>query len=303
MTFWQKLKKAILQPKIWLIFVVYITFAGVMAALICSFVLNFAPWLNYLLYALSAIFLTYVVYTVVYLAPRIKGALMRWADSKHLTSSFVHDYGFRTIVFSIGSFCFNLAYAVFEFVLALFWRSFWLAVLAGYYAFLTFLRGGILLQHKKNSSLQTTGVDTDREETKLFRNCGITLMVLSLTMWGAVFQMNPLSSPFINAEIYIIVLAAYTFTKIIFAIYNIIKARKQSGLIVRALRNINLITATVAMYVLMIAMLNVYSTDSTLLTYLKPIGAIALWVVTFVSGLLMTVYACRRLKVIEKKEE
>ncbi len=297
MSFWEKLIEYIKHPNKYFLIAFYVLFLGLLSAMICSFFFEFPEFLCYVLYAFSAIGLAYCVYTIIYLVPIVKAAFLKWAEKKQLTNSFVHDYQFRTVVFSLFSFLLDLGYAAFELVFSIMLRSAWLIVLACYYAILAFLRGGVLYQRRKDRRIITEGGDTHLKDLRVYRNCGITLIVLSLTMIGSIAQMESRVVQLNNAEIYVIALAAYTFWKMAFAIYNLVKARKQADLFVRALRNINLITAFVSMYVLMTAMFKVYSASDVMLSnIMTPIGAAVVLIVTATSGLIMTVYAVKLLK-------
>ncbi len=210
----EKIKEALLRPKWWFLLVFYLLFAAVLAAVVCCLIFDCTQtWWVYILYAISGVMLAYGVYTAVYLAPKGKRAFLSLVSKGRLTSALVHDYGFRTTAFAIFSFSLDLAYAVFEFVFAFVVGSAWLAVLASYYALLAFLRGSVLVRRRNISLVKREGGDTGEMELRAFRACGITLIVLSFTMLGSVVQINPLTAPVQNIEIYLIALAAYTFLR------------------------------------------------------------------------------------------
>ncbi len=296
MNAWKSFLRFLKQPKPWFLVVFYVSFAGILAALVCYFVgLIPLAWIGYALYFLSAITLAYFVYTLVILFPKVKRATLKMIDRHALTQKFVRDFSFRTIAFSIASFLIDLGYAVFEFMLALALRSSVLITLAIYYAILALLRGSVLLLWRKTHRMRGEGQDTVRLELKNFRNCGIALVLLSFTLFGAVVQMQPVNG-IARAQIYVIALAAYSFYKISFAIVNFIRAKRGKELPVYALRNVNLITATVSMYVLTAAMLQAYSTDGGLASVMLPLGVSLLWAITVTVGILMSAYAIKRLK-------
>ena len=74
----------------------------------------------------------------------------------------------------------------------------------------------------------------------------------------------------------IYIVAAYTFYKIITAIIHFFKARRRDGLIVQAIRNINLVDAIYSVFVLQVSMIRAFGDGNDPLSNSVAGGAIAL---------------------------
>lgn len=91
---------------------------------------------------------------------------------------------------------------------------------------------------------------------RVYRTGGILLIVLTLALSAAVVQMVYANRAFEYAGLMIYASAAYAFYKIIMALYNLVKARKQSDFKIRAVRNINFADAAVSVLALQTAMVS-----------------------------------------------
>ena len=98
---------------IFLIIVYLLTLATVAASLICV-ATDFSAPAVYVVYAASAITLSYSVYTLVRMGKKMKKKISSVADKYSFTKKFVHDYGFRSSAFAFVSFIVNAAYAVIQ---------------------------------------------------------------------------------------------------------------------------------------------------------------------------------------------
>ena len=67
---------------------------------------------HYVLYALSAVTLTYFVYTMIIFVPKMKAGIIKALKKHKFTNKLLADYGYRTIVFSVFSFILNVAYTL-----------------------------------------------------------------------------------------------------------------------------------------------------------------------------------------------
>ena len=89
--------------------------------------------------------------------------------------------------------------------------------------------------------------------------------------------------------------AAYAFYKIIMALYNLVKARKQSDFKIRAVRNINFAYAAVSVLALQTAMFQAFSPEADVSLYNAVTGgAVCLLIVAL--GAFMFVQATIALK-------
>ena len=143
------------KPPLSFLYIVWgITFA-LIAGTVVLIVLNYMEWPVYIAYGVSAVFSVYTIYSLPRFIPKIKEMMLERAKSHPFANSLLTSYGFRTVAFSVLSFVINIGFAVFNAVLGVITLSYWYAIFACYYIFLSVLRGVILVgsyQAKKRSS-------------------------------------------------------------------------------------------------------------------------------------------------------
>lgn len=210
--------------------------------------------LSYALYALAAIFLGYSVYTIVVAVPKIKKRIVGLLQRGRFTNRLLEQYGFRTIIFSVGSFAVSVAYVAFNGVIAILERSIWYGALAAYYLLLALMRGGALLFYRTKKSRAGANEKEGGGAVQIYKWCGIGLVVLPICLSFAILQMVRGVNSFEHAGMMIYVSAIYAFYKITMSVVNIFKARKTDDYIVRAIRCVNLADAMVSILALQTAM-------------------------------------------------
>lgn len=277
-------------------------FWGITVALIAGtvalIVLNYMDWPVYIAYGVSAVFSVYTVYSLPRFIPKIKEMILERAKSHPFANSLLTSYGFRTVAFSALSFVINIGFAVFNAVLGVITLSYWYAIFACYYIFLSVLRGVILVgsyQAKKRAADDET-VYADYK-LKLYRMCGIFLLILELALAAAVSLMILSTRPTEYSEIMAITSAAYTFYKIIFAIVNVFKVRRMQDPMLQCFRNINLTDAAVSLLTLQVTLVAVFSDERTeMMNILNAVTGFIVCTLTVVMGILMIVRSTIRLK-------
>lgn len=247
-----KLLDIVKHPRGWSLFVFYILFACTLTAAIAFAIL--APKqtiLCYVCYALAAAGLGYFVYTIVYLAPKIKNSTVRAMHRHRFTDNLLNDYGFRTVVFATVGFVVNIGYALLQTIVGIVARSIWNIAIAAFYIVLIALKGMTFLGGKRARS------DFEKE-VKIYRACGCMLNLLTAALIAIIVLMNRTNMRFEYAGLMIYAAAAYTFYKIIAAAVQFSKAKKRGGLVVQALRNFNLADALYSVFVLQVAMIQAF---------------------------------------------
>lgn len=211
----------------------------------------------YLLYALSATALAYLVLIAIYFVPKIKGWVISQLKKHKFTNELLDSYGYRSIIFAIWSFIVNVAYAVFQGVMAILSRSVWLGSLAVYYLVISLIRGGIVAISRRR---EKAGEAFTRErQIRAYRNCGIYLVLLNFALTGAVVQMVAYGGGFKYAGNMIYVMAVYAFYKLGMGIYNIFKAKKCDDYTIQSIKNISFADALVSILGLQTALLYAFS--------------------------------------------
>ena len=256
--------------------------------------------LSYILYAISAIALTYLVYIIVYYAPKMKEGVLNTLKKHKFTNELLTSFGYRSVIFAIFSFVINLAYAIFQAVFAILSHSVWYGVLAIYYIALTLIRGGVVVISRKRKK-QTKQYSLE-SQVKSYRNCGIYLILLNIALIAAVVQMVIVNQGFEYAGLMIYVMATYTFYKLGLSIYNLVKAKKKKDYIIQTIKNISFADALVSVLALQTAMFQAFS-QGYIPTLPNSLTGGAVSVAIIVLGLIMIIGGNKKLKEIKKEEE
>lgn len=262
------------------------------AGAVAMVVLGYDGVWAYVVYAGAAVFFAYAAYLLIRFIPRIKGAFARAAEKSPALRRVLHDYGARTVVFASFAFAVNIGYAVFQGVMGILSHSVWFGLLACYYILLSALRGGILLGEHR---LRRRGGEQIEGKLKLYRLCGISLMVLDLAMCAAVTQMVLFGSPVRYGFVQVLVSAMYTFYKAILAVVNFVKAKRLRDPVVQSLRGVCAVDALISVVALETAMLATFGNGEDMLA-LRAATGFAACAIAIALGITMTVFACRRLK-------
>ncbi len=158
------------------------------------------------------------------------------------------DYTVRSYVGGAFSFIINVAFLIYNFTIGLMYDSIWNSTISGYYLLLIIMRFSVLIcEHKWRN------IDDEAKHKKritLFRTIGFLLAVSDIAVNGLVLLMLANDRPVDVSEIAAIATAAYTTYKIIIAIYNFSKTRKQENLSLFCLKIISLMDALVSLITL-----------------------------------------------------
>ena len=254
---------------------------------------------SYVLYAIAGVSLGYTAYLVVKFIPTFKTVIISFMEKHDFTYLLLRNYGFRTIIFSIGSFLMSVIFGAFNGVMGIIHGSIWYGALATYYICLAFLRGGILTYHKSKVGKKER-LDASRDELtkiKIMRSSGIILLVLNVALSSAIAQMIFSDAHFIYLGWTIFAYAAYAFYKITMSVYNLFKAKRQSDLTVQAIRNVNLTDASVSILALQTALLTTFSTGEVNVSLFNTLTGILVSAFSIGIGVYMIIYANKQAKI------
>lgn len=300
--FWKKIWRFLKNPPVWFLVIAYVlavaSIAGALGLLFVDYVGTFLEIVAYAVFALAAITLAYVVFTIIPLVPKIKAWLLRTLEKYEFTRAIRHNYGHRTIIFAIGTFFMSVVYGVFNGYLGLVGQSIWYGALAAYYIFLAFIRGGVLAYHGKKHAGRLERENDDLEKAKTYRNSGILLLIVNTALSAAIAQMIFDDRFFSYADWTIFASAAYAFYKITMSIINLFKARKQEDLTIEAIRNINLMDATVSILALQTALLHTFQDGTVDVSLFNTLTGSAVSVFTLALGVYMILKATKKIKEI-----
>lgn len=138
--------------------------------------------LAYILFGLAGLSLAYSVYIIIPLFPKMKRGIISWMEKRDFTYLLLRNFGFRTIIFAIGSFIMSLLFSAFNAYMGIANSSIWYGALAGFYIALAFLRGGVLIYHKNRISKNDKTENQDYIKAKVYRNSGVITLILNVAL-------------------------------------------------------------------------------------------------------------------------
>ena len=297
--------KRILNPPTWAKALTFsVTLVSAVAAL-CMLLVDYEgnalAIVAYTLFGIAGTSLAYSVYLVIPLFPKMKRGIIAWLKNREFTRLLLRNYGFRTVIFSVGSFAMSVAFSVFNAYMGIRNRSIWYGALAAYYIALALLRGGILTYHKGKRGKEVDAYRDEYTKAKVYRNSGVILLLLNVALSSAIAQMIFSDAHFSYVGLTIFAYAAYAFYKITMSIVNLFKANKQPDLTIRAIRNINLADATVSILALQTALLTMFNDGTMNISLMNTLTGTAVSLFTVGLGIYMTVTASKKMKEIRKE--
>lgn len=299
----RSLWKKILNPPTWakvLTFIVTIVSATLSLVMVGLGLENGAiAIVAYVLFGMAGVSLTYSVYLIIPLFPKMKTGIITWLESREFTRLILRNFGFRTVIFAIGSFLMSLLFSGFNAYMGIANRSIWYGALAGFYIALAFLRGGVLAYHRSRKGKQVK--NDGYLKAKVYRNSGIITLILNIALSSAIAQMIFSDAHFTYMGWTIFAYAAYAFYKITMSIIALIKAHKQTDLTVRAIRNINLVDALVSILALQTALLTMFSEGEINISIFNTFTGIAVSLLSVGIGIYMIVSANKKMKELQKE--
>ena len=298
--------KKILNPPTWakiLTFIVSIVSAvGALLMLLVEYENNALAIVAYTLFGIAGTSLAYSVYLLIPLFPKMKNSIIEWMERREFTHLLLRNFGFRTIVFSVGSFLMSVLFSAFNAYMGIANRSIWYGALATFYIALALIRGGVLTYHRSRMGKQDRRESDEYLKAKVYRNSGIVTLILNLALSSAIAQMIFSGAHFSYMGWTVFAYAAYAFYKITMSIISFIKAHKQTDLTVRAIRNINLVDALVSILALQTALLTMFSEGDINISLFNTLTGIAVSVLSVGIGIYMIVSANKKMKELQKED-
>ena len=296
---WQK----VLCPPVW---VKVLTFIVTLVSATLSLVMvalglekDALAIIAYILFGIAGVSLAYSVYLIIPLFPKMKKRFIAFMEKNEFTHLILRNFGFRTLIFSIGSFLMSLLFSAFNAYMGIVNRSIWYGALAAFYISLAFLRGGVLTYHGKRVGKNLQG--DDYVKAKVYRNSGVITLILNVAMSSAIAQMIFSGAHFTYIGWTVFAYAAYAFYKITMSIIAFVRAHKQEDLTVRAIRNINLVDALVSILALQTALLAMFSEGNVDISLFNTLTGIVVSVSSVAIGIYMIVSARKKMKELQKE--
>jgi hypothetical protein len=249
---WKKIGKKLLFPPIWLLLILTVISA---AALVMVFLKGWEQTVvAYLVYALAFYTLSVVTVFMVMVLPGQYGVMKQKIYDNPLGNRYMTDRKFRAKVSLYLSLGINLLY-----VLTNLWswyisRSWWFVVLAAYYVIMALMRF-LLVRYVRVDGLGML------REWKRARICACILLLINLSLSGAVLMILYQNRGYDYPGMMIYVMALYTFYSAIHAIIEIIRYRAWGSPVMSTAKIVSLSAALVSMLNLETAMFAQFGAD------------------------------------------
>lgn len=256
-------------------------------------------------YGISAVAVGYAVYTIAIAIPGMKNRIREKLRTNRFMANVLEDYNFKTKVFALLSFGLTVAFATMNLVSAIRYRLIWYGAIAAYYFVLMMFRGGVLLANQRSSKrFAEDPLGCERGRWRMYLASGCFLTVLEIAMIGAITQMMLSERPVQSGEIMAIATAAYTFYKIVAAVYNLVKSRGIGNPVTQSLRNLSFADACMSVVSLTVLMISTFDTgeESQSMQYMKYIVGFAVCAAIIALAAVMIIRADRKLKTLKGGE-
>lgn len=293
-----KILNFILKPPLWLCIVIWtlgaVSMGGSITLYFVGLGMRYWAWIVHISALVFLLLTVYAILTLIGVPERAK--------SSPKVKTFFQSYNVRGYVYAIGAIVFNACYIVFGILIANLEQSPWLGVLVGYHVFLLLPRLEVFLTAKIGRAGRN-----ERNTVRAYANCGLMITLLAVAVIPVVrMTANDQNSYnyFVSSIVYVIAIAAYSFTKLGIALYNMRKVRKQDDLALIAVKNVSFADALISIFALQALMLKELNTGFTaqariLNLTIGPIIALMI----FALGLHMLVSGHKRLKAMERSTE
>ena len=254
---WKKFGKKLLFPPVWLMAILTALSAGL---LVMVFLKGWeeAP-IAYAIYVLAFYTLTVVCIFCSMVLPKRYKQIKQKIYENPLGNRYMTDRAFRTKASLYLSLGINLLYVgtnVWSWHLG---HSWWFVVLSVYYSIMAVMRF-LLVRYARLNALGSSVL----KEWKWSRICAYILLLVNLTLSGAVMMMLYQNRGYDYPGILIYVMAMYTFYATTHAIVDIIKYRKLGSPVMTTAKIVSLSSALVSMLNLETAMFAQFGEEMTL---------------------------------------
>lgn len=244
---WKTLWKKLLFPPVWVMAVLSVAGALLLAAV---FWMGWEQtWIAYPIYVLAFYGLTVLCAFCVKVVPGCCRSAKARVQSTTLGARLLTDRAFRTAVSLRLSLGISLLYVGIN-LLSWYWaRSWWFVVLAAYYGIMAVMRFVLVRYVRKN----TIGASI-REEWRRARICACILLLVNLSLSGAVLMILFRNRGYDYPGILIYVMALHTFYSVVHAIVEAVRYRALGSPVMSTAKIVSLSAALVSLLNLETAM-------------------------------------------------
>ncbi len=251
---WKRLGKKLLFPPVWLMVLLVIISA---VALTIIFVKGMEQSiLAYIVYVLAFYTLSTVSVFCALVLPRQYKEIKQKIYNNPLGNRYMADRVFRTNVSLSASFVISMLYVGINVWSWHLLQSWWFIVLAVYYAIMAVMRF-LLVRYVHVQKIGTSILN----EWKRSRICAYILLLINLSLSGAVLMILYQNKGYDYPGVMIYVMALYTFYSTIHSIVDIVRFRKLASPIMSTAKIVSLSGALVSMLNLETAMFAQFGAD------------------------------------------
>ena len=251
---WKKTGKKLLFPPVWMMLILSLI-SGVLLTLIFIKGME-ARILAYVVYVLAFYTLTVVMTFCVMILPKQYGRFKKRIYENPLGNRFLTDRVFRTKVSLSVSLAISLLYVGINLWSWHMLKSYWFMILAVYYGIMAVMRF-LLVRYVRIQKIGTSILG----EWKRARICAYILLLVNLSLSGAVLMILYQSKGYDYPGILIYVMALYTFYSTTHAIVEIIRYRTMGSPVMSTAKIVSLSAALVSMLNLETAMFAQFGGD------------------------------------------
>lgn len=253
---WKKLGKKLLFPPVWLMVILVIISVAALTAIFVNGMEESIP--AYIVYVIAFYTLSVVTVFCALVLPKQYSAIKQKIYNNPLGNRYMTDRVFRTNISLSVSFVISMLYVAINVWSWHVMHSWWFMILAVYYCVMAVMRY-LLVRYVRIQKIGTSILG----EWKRSRICACILLLINLSLSGAVMMILYQSKGYDYPGMLIYVMALYTFYSTIHAIVDIVKYRRLGSPVMSTAKIVSLSGALVSMLNLETAMFAQFGADMT----------------------------------------
>ena len=254
---WKKIGKKLLFPPVWLVVLLVIISAVALTFIFVKGMEKSIP--AYMAYVLAFYTLSFVTVFCVMVLPKKYSTMKRKIYNHPFGNRYMTDRVFRANISLLVSFVISMLYVGINLWSWHMLGSYWFVVLAVYYVIMAAMRF-LLVRYVRIQKIGTNILS----EWKRSRICAYILLLINLSLSGAVLMILYQSKGYDYPGVLIYVMALYTFYSTIHAILDIVKYRKLGSPVMSTAKIVSLSGALVSMLNLETAMFAQFGADMSM---------------------------------------
>ena len=251
---WKKIGKKLLFPPIWLVVILVIVSAVALTLVFVKGMEQSIP--AYIVYVLAFYTLSVVTAFCVMVLPKQYSTIKQKVYAHPLGNRFMTDRVFRTNISLSVSFVISMLYVGMNLWSWHMLQSWWFMVLAAYYVIMAVMRF-LLVRYVRVQKIGTSILG----EWKRSKVCAYILLLINLSLSGAVLMILYQNRGYDYPGIMIYVMAMYTFYAFTHAIVELVKYRALASPVMSTAKIVSLSGALVSMLNLETAMFAQFGAD------------------------------------------